>query len=521
MARGFWNRVTLHPLLFAVHPALFLYAHNLGQLEFVDVVRSAAWTLLFAALGFSLLYLLLRDVHKCALGVSISLLLYFSLNRLGESIDGTMPPVVVVLVTATLVLLLVVWLRRTRSAFQWATGVFNVFGLVLVAFPAFTVVRHELTVVRMLEGMNQQVESEYGSVEGLADASLEPARRGIQPDIYLILLDGYARADVLREMYDYDNSTFLEALSEKGFYVADESIANYCQTGLALSAVLNFQYLDSLVARIGTTTRSHEPLAEMIENGSVIRDLRGRGYQVVAFKSGYHETELETADIILSPQDSIGSTAVPTDPRKRHVRAKQAHRRIVLNILDRLGDVAARYRSPKFVYAHVEAPHPPFVFGPNGEQTRTALFTNHDGDRIVGRGKLSREQYRGYYRDQVTFVNRRITPALEQILADSATPPVILLFGDHGPRSELYWRSVPRTNMWECMGILNAYYLPGGTSRLYPTISPVNSFRVVFDQIFGVPQALLDDRSYFSTDHRLYEFHDVTERAREHPGTEE
>jgi hypothetical protein len=134
---------------------------------------------------------------------------------------------------------------------------------------------------------------------------------------------------------------------------------------------------------------------------------------------------------------------------------------------------------------------------------------------------LSREQYRGYYRDQVTFVNRRITPALEQILADSATPPVILLFGDHGPRSELYWRSVPRTNMWECMGILNAYYLPGGTSRLYPTISPVNSFRVVFDQIFGVPQALLDDRSYFSTDHRLYEFHDVTERARERPGTEE
>jgi hypothetical protein len=81
MARGFWNRVTLHPLLFAVHPALFLYAHNLGQLEFVDVVRSAAWTLLFAALGFSLFYVLLRDVHKCALGVSISLLLYFSLNR--------------------------------------------------------------------------------------------------------------------------------------------------------------------------------------------------------------------------------------------------------------------------------------------------------------------------------------------------------------------------------------------------------------------------------------------------------
>jgi hypothetical protein len=522
--RKLWNSVTFHPLLFAVYPALFLYAHNLGQLELLDVVRNAARTLLFAAVGFGLLHLLLRNVHKSAVGVSASLLLYSSLNHLRESTNGAMPPIVVALVGVALVSTLVVWLRRATGAFLWATSVFNVFGLVLVTFPAFTVVRHELSVVRTLKGMTQQAESEGESVGGLADAALEPDRpHRIDPDIYLILLDSYARADVLREVYDYDNSAFLNALRENGFYVADKAIANYCQTGLALSAVLNSRYLDSLVARIGTKTRSHEPLAEMIENGSVIRDLRRRGYQIVAFESGYHETQLETADIVLSAQDSVVSTVIATNPplRQRHVKAKQAHRRIVLNILDRLGGVAAGYPSPKFVFAHIEAPHPPFVFGPEGQRTETTLFTNHDGDRIIGRGRLSREQYRSYYCDQVTFINRRVAPAIEQILAESPTPPVILLFGDHGPRSELYWRSVVRTNMWECMGILNAYYLPSGTSHLYPSISPVNSFRVVFDRVFGIPQVLLDDRSYFSTDHRLYEFHDVTARALVRPGTEE
>ena len=41
-------------------------------------------------------------------------------------------------------------------------------------------------------------------------------------------------------------------------------------------------------------------------------------------------------------------------------------------------------------------------------------------------------------------------------------------------------------------GILNAYYLPGADPRVfYPTISPVNSFRVVFNTYFGASLPLL------------------------------
>jgi len=54
--------------------------------------------------------------------------------------------------------------------------------------------------------------------------------------------------------------------------------------------------------------------------------------------------------------------------------------------------------------------------------------------------------------------------------------------------------------------ILNAYYLPGQQDRLYPTISPVNSFRVIFDAYFGGKYDMLEDVSYFSPVPNLYDF---------------
>jgi hypothetical protein len=49
------------------------------------------------------------------------------------------------------------------------------------------------------------------------------------------------------------------------------------------------------------------------------------------------------------------------------------------------------------------------------------------------------------------------------------------------------------------MEILNAYYLPGvDPNLLYNTISPVNTFRIIFNQYFGAHYDLLPDTSYYS-----------------------
>ena len=46
----------------------------------------------------------------------------------------------------------------------------------------------------------------------------------------------------------------------------------------------------------------------------------------------------------------------------------------------------------------------------------------------------------------------------------------------------------------------------GGESKLYPTITPVNSFRVILDYYFQTDFGLLEDRSYYSVEPTRYNF---------------
>ena len=150
---------------------------------------------------------------------------------------------------------------------------------------------------------------------------------------------------------------------------------------------------------------------------------------------------------------------------------RRIHRDLILFDFDQLAKLPA-LPGPKLVFAHLVIPHPPYVFGPNGE------FTDYDRDPIAA------------YHDQVIYLNKRLIPLLKTIQQQSATPPIIVIQGDHaGVESDQNFR----------MEILNAYYLPGqAAGQLYESISPVNTFRLILDQYFGGQYKLLKDTSYFS-----------------------
>ena len=132
-----------------------------------------------------------------------------------------------------------------------------------------------------------------------------------------------------------------------------------------------------------------------------------------------------------------------------------------------------------FVFAHFVVPHPPYSFGPNGEWIE---INNKASDEEIGRAYIS----------QIIYINNQILQVVDTIQSESETPPVIIIQGDHGPPPDL-------TNSPEIrMPILNAYYLPDANDKLYPSISPVNSFRVVLDHYFGMNLPLLEDKSYFA-----------------------
>lgn len=119
--------------------------------------------------------------------------------------------------------------------------------------------------------------------------------------------------------------------------------------------------------------------------------------------------------------------------------------------------------------------------------------------------------------NQLIFVNKKVKELVDKILLKSKIPPIIILQADHGSESSLYgnWEN-PTTHMLkERMNILNAYYLPSFEKKmLYDSITPVNTFRLVFDFYFDTNYGLLDDQSYYSTYERPYDFVNVTDKVR-------
>ncbi len=173
-------------------------------------------------------------------------------------------------------------------------------------------------------------------------------------------------------------------------------------------------------------------------------------------------------------------------PYLKHIRAQQY-------ILASAGRIINQ-RSPKFVFYHIDIPHPPFVFGPNGETyTRSEDMPGHDiPESDTAAYEANQEKL---YIDQVLFINKQILPIIDEILAESQTPPVIILQGDHG------------TDGLNRMAIFSSYYVPDVMkSQLYPAISPVNTFRLLFDSLFGTAYGLLPDVSYYSYATTLYDF---------------
>jgi hypothetical protein len=181
----------------------------------------------------------------------------------------------------------------------------------------------------------------------------------------------------------------------------------------------------------------------------------------------------------------------------------RAHRRRVLDAFDRLPQHADA-PEPTFVFVHMVTPHYPYVFGANGEDVSPyeRPFRFNAGGRGARATDAERAAHTTGYRGQALYVSKIVRDAVAEILRRSPEPPIIIVQGDHGPSSGRwgYERA-------ERYAILNAYYLPhGGGNRLYPSISPVNTFRIVLDHYFHAGLPLLPDRSYFTSYERPFRF---------------
>jgi len=512
--------VPLHPLLFALWPVLFVYAENQ---QYVRI--SQTWSALLAIIGstimlFLILVAILRNSMKAGAVLSLLLVLFFSY---GHVFSLLWPDLAAYVPTTESLVLMIVWalafaagcavIFRVRDHWLETTKVLNVVALGLVMVSLFNIGLFE---------MGKRV-SQRHDAELLEISSSGSLPEDLFPDIYYIILDAYARGDILEEMYDYDNSEFLSFLEGHGFYITERSRANYAQTDLSLASSLNSSYLDELVSIIGPERDDRRPLTDAIQDNGVIRFLRDRGYTIVGVPSGYHATDLRQVDVRLEMGRAwneievrlLCSTPIPWLAIRENVFDPFAmHRQKVLFTLDHIVG-STDLAGPRFVFAHVLAPHGPFVFDANGNPIDPPeQFDLRDGVQFDEQGRASEEDKQGYV-DQLVFVSNKIRAVIEDLITQSSRPTIVILQSDHGPSWPLDLEDPGISSLRQRLSILNAYLFPDRDyHNLHQEITPVNTFRVIFNQYLGTDLELLEDRSYYSTWERPYQFVDVTEEIR-------
>lgn len=502
----FLEKLVLSPFILAIQPIFQLFAINFEEASFADAIRPMLVTFLMALLLVGIFFLILRNWVKSGLVVAMFFPLFFAFGSIAkwvETITGLTVLRSNVLVLALLFVLLVPWFLTVT---RWASGLgsinlyFNVISILFLLNPAWQIAD--------------------GFLHG--GASFETAKPTVNvtvirdnlPDIYYIVLDAYGRQDILQEYYNYDNSTFISWLKEKGFYVARQSNSNYIQTVLSVSSSLNMEYVQTLIEK-DKSLKNRFALIDMIHHSKVRSILAEQGYELVSFQNAY-KVSVPDAEIyyddsekgltrpitsfegILIEQSMMRVLLSFPFSNKLFIEAPyEKHRQQILATYQGLKEIPS-LDGNYFVYAHIIAPHPPFVFGPNGEiLPHDEPFTLDDANYFVQ--SHSRKAYITGYRRQVEYVNKLTMQAVEQILANSKTPPIIIIQGDHGPGAYLHWGSLANSIPQERFGMLNAYYFPKQNyGALYPSISPINSFRVVLDEYFGQKFELLPDKHYFS-----------------------
>ena len=345
-----------------------------------------------------------------------------------------------------------------------------------------------------------------------------------RPDIIYIILDGYGRSDALKRALGFNNDSFIAGLQGRGFYVAEDAHSNYCQTELSVSSSLNMDFIQDLLPRVTKKDSDRAPLGNLLDHNAAAKYLRDRGYTFASITTGFPPLQFPSADIDMRSQEGLSlieSALVQMTPiggNRQAVESMFDNRRTQLSAaFDSLESLAIPSPKPRFVIVHILAPHPPFVFGPDGERLKHhGTYGFWDGSDFMDEvGKP--EDYQRGYSGQAEYIGKRMLQSLDILLKQPGPKPVIIIQGDHGSKLRLDQATLVHTDVNECFPNLNAFLVPDSVRKnLYPGETPVNSFRILFNGIFGDHLGLKPDRSWYSSFPFPYDFTDVTDRISDH-----
>jgi hypothetical protein len=330
------------------------------------------------------------------------------------------------------------------------------------------------------------------------DFSAERVTTGVvleQPEelfpIYLMMFDGYARDDVLSDLYQFDNTRFLDGLETRGFSINHNANTNFHATGHVIPSLIELENMGLLDEESAVSlTNDRTPTHWRFDESAIATLLSNIGYESVELSSN-KPLSLMGSVFPVAYYESTGLRGLP--PRYQPWRGSMVLGMVVN--LNATGQTALKQNS--LVFSYNLQPHPPYLFDSSGGLAGARLLQPIE--------KTRREDWKDVdgYVGQLEFVNSEITSTVDEILLNSSVDPLIIIVSDHGTASQ--WNngrlsSTPNEALFnERIGILSAIHVPAvcDSSEFDKSDALMNTFNMVLNACFQAELPLQQNDVYW------------------------
>jgi hypothetical protein len=490
--------LSLFPVFFVLHG----YNENFGLITFPVTISLFIYYLVITVIIFIASLILYRENEKAFVFSFFCVSLFFFFGYLYDTLKSLFKGYFITSYTFLLPFLVCLfvflffyikkrakWLALISSYIKWLLFAFMFYeGILTIYF----VITDRSSKNILLKPSKQLV------TEKMEDCDKE------KPDIFFIVLDEYTSSEGLAKYFRFDNHRIDSLFDSEGFFVSTGSRSNYNMTAFSLSSTLNYDYLD--LKKSDTVFNNSILLRgiETLKKNRLTPYLKDQGYEIINYgcfdlknavtptypffnylPSAMIDNQTFPSRIKRDIGWKFSITNIFTDETRisgSYKKAKRDHLfRNSFNADNLLNEMSRRGEKPRFIYAHLILPHDPYYFDSSG---------NLVSDTLLIQKKIIDENA---YINQLKYCNKILEKMISSSTLKTGRERIVVIEGDHGHG----YHDKPALSEIEFSN-LNAYFFSDKNYQtLYPTISPVNTFRIILNKYFCENLPLLKDSSFF------------------------
>lgn len=464
----------LHLVLLPAFCVIHHYYVNFRSVSIADALALFVLHIVVTALLFGFIYFITRKFSFAALACVfvMSFILFFGwIKDLVFSYFSPDPTLQYLMLAGGAVIIFFILLRLVWQEKLRARQLHTFFSLMFAVWILIEIIQ--------AGPLQKKFDTVYAPV------NFAPSRLTEKPSIYLLLLDGYPRNDALKNLFKYDNSTFLQQLEKHGFIVDTQSRSNYDLTLFSVASMLTMDYLPLNGI---PENEDHSLAANRINEAPLWKFLKNEGYGIV----NYSIFRVDSQEPFPNPfirdyKNEYFKRTFPgrlhSDfPRLFHSKERMTEKEIETvdkykrynGARDHQIDHHEKAGSQEFVYLHLMMPHFPYYF-------------DSAGKAIDIKEVMNEKMFTGY----LEYANNLVLNIIRKIKALPGKK-VIHLFSDHGYREGNAPRQVFFSN-------LSALYSSDNSITIRNNTTNINQFRSILNQSLNQQFPLLRDSTSYLT----------------------